>query len=111
MLCAVSTGDGDGDISGWFGIKNNGECGGGAGFCGEQIAGAIGGAGLSNGDAGGFVIGCCECCGGLFSACITAGVGGGGGDCGGDVAIVEAVINASDGDGLGCVPVAGGEGE
>ena len=71
MLCAVGAGDGDGDISRWFGIKNNGERGGGAGFCGEEIAGAIGGAGLGNGDAGGVVIGCFEGCGGCFAAGVT----------------------------------------
>ena len=53
MLCAVGAGDGDGDISRWFGIKNNGERGGGAGFCGEEIAGAVGGAGLGNGETTG----------------------------------------------------------
>ena len=57
------------------------------------------------------VIRCFERCGGCFSACITAGVGCGGGECGGDVAIVEVVVNACDGDGLGCIPVAGGEGQ
>ena len=106
MLCAVSTGEGDGDISCWFGIKNDGECGGAAGFCCEEIAGAVGGAGLGNGDAGGVVIRCFECGAGCFSAGITACVGSGGGEGGGDVAIVEAVVDAGDGDGLGCIPVA-----
>ena len=68
MFSAVSTGDGDGDIRRWFGIKNNAECGGPARFCGEQIAGTIGGAGLGNGDAGSFVVGCDDCGGGCFSA-------------------------------------------
>ena len=71
MFGAVGTGDGDGDISGWFGIKNNGESGSGAGFCCEQIAGAVGGACLGNGDAGTVVIGCFESGGGCFSAGVT----------------------------------------
>ena len=109
MLGAVGTGEGDGDIGCWLIIKNNGECGGPTSFCGEQIARAIGGAGLGNGEARAVVIGCFERGGGCFSAGVAACVGGGGGECGGDVAIVEAVVNAGDGDGLGCIPVAGCE--
>jgi len=66
---------------------------------------------LRNGDAVGVVIGCLERCGGCFGACVTACVGSSGGECGGDVAIVEAVVDACDGDGLGRVPVGGGEGQ
>ena len=72
MFSAVSTGDGDGDISRWFGIKNNGESGGGACFCCEQIAGTIGGAGLGNGETVTIVIGCFESGGGCFSAGVAA---------------------------------------
>ena len=64
---------------------------------------------MGNGDAGGVVIGCFECGGGCFSAGVAACVGSGGGECGGDVAIVEAVVDSSDSDGLGCIPVAGCE--
>ena len=83
MFSAVGPGNGDVDISRWFGIKNNGERGSGTCFCGEEIAGAVGGAGLGNGDAGGLVIGCFECCGGCFSAGVATCVGSGGGECGG----------------------------
>ena len=109
MLGAVSTGEADGDIGCGFGIENNGECGGGARFCGEQIAGAVCGAGLGNGDAGTFVVGVFDGGGGCFAAGVAACIGGGGGECGGDVAINDGVIGTSDGDGLGCIPVPGRE--
>ena len=109
MLCAVSTGEGDGDICCWLVIKYNSECGGASGFCGEEIARTIGGACLGNGDARAVVIRCFECGGGCFSAGVATCVGSGGGERCCDVAIVEAVVNASDGDGLSCIPVAGGE--
>ena len=64
---------------------------------------------MGNGDAGGLVIRCFECGGGCFSAGVATCVGSGGGECGGDVAIVEAVVDAGDGDGLSCIPVASGE--
>ena len=66
---------------------------------------------MIDGDAVGVVVGvddgCC-CC---FGACVTTGVGSGGGEGGGDIAVNEGVINASDGDGLGCIPVGGCEGK
>ena len=62
MFSAVGPGDGDGDISRWFGIKNNGERGSGTCFCGEEIAGAVGGAGLGNGET--------TCCKNPDVACI-----------------------------------------
>ena len=111
MFGAVGTGDGDGDISCWFGIKNNGEGGSGACFCGEQIARAVGAACLGNGDASSVVIRVFDRGGGCFSAGVTTCVGSGGGECGGDVAIVEAVVNAGDSDGLRSIPVAGCEGQ
>ena len=43
-------GDGDGYVGRWLCIENNGERGGAAGFCGEEIS-AISGAGLGDGDA------------------------------------------------------------
>ena len=76
----------------------------------REIAGAVGCPGLGNGDAGGVVVGgSFESGGGCFSAGVATSVGSGGGECGGDVAIVEAVVDSSDSDGLGCIPVAGCE--
>ena len=41
-----------------------------------------------------------------FCACVIPCVGSSGGESCGDVAINDGVIDASDGDGLGCIPVA-----
>jgi hypothetical protein len=86
-------------------IENDGESGCAACFCGEEIAGAVVGTGLGNGDAAGLVIGVlnCGCIG--FSACVTAGVIGGGGESSCDISIDDGVIDAGDGDGLSCIPV------
>ena len=51
-----------------FGIQNNSECWWIRLLC-EEISGAVGGAGLGNGDAGGVVVGSFERGGGCFSAC------------------------------------------
>ena len=90
----------------WLSVKDDSECGGAAGFCGEEIS-AGGGSGFGNGDAVGVVVGVFDGCGGCFRACVTTGVGGGGGEGGGDIAVNEGVINTGDGDGLGCIPVGG----
>ena len=57
---------------------------------GEEISGAVGGAGLGNADAGGVVVGSFEGGGVCFSAGVAAAcVGSGGGERGGDVAIAR----------------------
>ena len=110
MLGAISTREADGDIGCWLIIKNNGECGGSTSFCGEEIAGAISGSGLGNGEARAVVVGCDDGGGGCFAFVSTC-VGCSRGECGNDVAIVEAVVDAGDGDGLSCIPVVCGEGQ
>ena len=91
-------------------VKDDGECGGAARFCGEEI-GTGGGTGLGDGDAVGVVVGVFDGGCGCFRACVTAGVGCGGGEGGGDIAIEEGVINTGDGDGLRRIPVGGCEGK
>ena len=92
-------------------VENDGECGGGAGFCGEEVARAIGGAGFGNGDAVGVVVGIFDSCCCCFSPRIVPRVIGGCGEGGGDIAVVDVIIDAGDGDCLGCIPVRCCEGE
>ena len=66
---------------------------------------------MGDGDAVAVVIGVADGGGCGFCAGVAACVGGGGGECGGDIAVGEVVINAGDGDGLGCTPVGGSEGK
>ena len=110
MFSGVIAGDGNRDVGSGFCIQNNGECGGVAGFCSEQV-GAISGAGLGDGDAVGVIVGVFErrCVG--LSPCIVARVIGSCGEGRGDITIVEVIIDTGDGDGLGGIPVGCCKGE
>ena len=107
MFCCIEPCDGDSDVGGWLSVEDDGECGGAAGFCGEEIAPEVAPVLamvmplVSSSVFLTVVV--------VVSCCVTTGVGGGGGEGGGDIAVNEGVINTGDGDGLGCIPVGGCE--
>src|SRR5439155_882170 len=90
-------------------VENDVEAGLAAGFRGGGAATA-GGDGESGGvvvvDVGGGDVGAVK------AVVVGVGAGGGGGDDGvGDVVVLEGVVDATDGDLLGRIPIGGGEGE
>ena len=66
---------------------------------------------MGDGDTVGVVVGVFDRCGVGFGSGVATCVVRSGSKRGGDITVVDVVINAGDGDGLGCIPVGGCEGK